>query len=133
MTRFNTGITRTSAGYEINDAGFLTRADVTSNGNWFGLQLQEPTRYYRRVFANFNQWNEWNTEGLHLNTGGNINLSVELPTQWWVYTGFNMNAIGETYDDRAARGGPALRQTAQLGQRIGRSRLLQPRCSVGGD
>jgi hypothetical protein len=110
VTRFSTGVSSTSAGYEINDAGFLTRADVTNNGNWFGLQLQEPTKYYRRLFVNVNQWNDWNTEGLKLNSGANINLNGELPNQWWFWTGFNVNAIGESYDDRAARGGPALRR-----------------------
>ena len=110
ITRFNVGATRTSAGYEVNDAGFLPRADILQNGNWFGLQLQEPTKLYRRAFVNVNQWNEWNTEGLHLNSGANVNLSMELPSQWWVFAGFNVNALGESYDDRAARGGPALRR-----------------------
>ena len=119
ITRFNASVSRTSAGYEINDAGFLTRADVTSNGNWFGLQLQEPTRYYRRVFANLNQWNEWNTDGLHLNSGANVNVNGELPNQWWVFTGFNVNGIGEAYDDRASRGGPALRRTLRQNAWLG--------------
>jgi hypothetical protein len=110
ITRFNFGATRTSAGYEVNDAGFLTRADITSNGNWFGLQFQEPTKYYRRLFVNFNQWNDWNTDGLRLNSGGNINVNGELPNQWWFFTGFNVTGVGEAYDDRAARGGPALRR-----------------------
>lgn len=111
ITRFSTGVTTTSAGYEVNDAGFLTRADITQNGNWFGLQFQKPTRAYRRLFVNFNQWNDWNTDGLRLNSGGNVNINGELPNQWWFWTGWNMNGIGAAYDDRAARGGPALRRT----------------------
>ncbi len=110
VTRFQTGITETSAGYEINDAGFLSRADMRSNGNWYGLQFMKPTKYYRRLFVNLNQWNDWNTEGLHLNSGANINVNGELPNQWWFWTGFNVNALGASYDDRAARGGPALRR-----------------------
>ncbi len=113
VTRFSTGVSRTSAGYEINDAGFLTRADITSNGNWFGWQLQQPTRYYRRLFINLNQWNEYTTDGLHLNSGGNVNLNGELPNQWWFWTGFNVNGLGTSFDDRAARGGPALRRTVR--------------------
>jgi hypothetical protein len=110
VVRFNTSVARTSAGYEINDAGFLTRADMQSNGNWLGLQYQTPTKYYRRLFVNLNQWNDWNTEGLKLNSGGNVNINGELPNQWWFFTGFNVNGIGEGYDDRASRGGPALRR-----------------------
>ncbi len=110
IVRFQTGITETSAGYEINDAGFLTRADERSNGNWIGLQFQKPTKYYRRANINLNQWNAWNTDGLHLNSGANININGELPNQWFVYTGFNVNSLGASFDDRASRGGPALRR-----------------------
>jgi hypothetical protein len=110
ITRFNTGVTSTSAGYEVNDAGFLSRADITENGNWLGLHFQTPTRYYRRLFVNFNQWNAWNTQGLRLNSGGNINFSGELPNQWWFHGGWNVSGLGEVYDDRASRGGPALRR-----------------------
>lgn len=110
VTRFHSGVTTASAGFDVNDAGFLTRADVTNNGNWFGLQFQEPTKFYRRVFINLNQWNDWNTDGLHLNSGANLNINGELPNQWWFWTGFNVNGIGESFDDRASRGGPALRR-----------------------
>jgi hypothetical protein len=110
VTRFNTGVTRISAGYEVNDAGFLPRADIVQNGNWFGLQYMEPTKLYRRLFVNLNQWNDWNTEGMRLNSGANININGELPNQWWFWTGWNVNGIGAAYDDRVARGGPALRR-----------------------
>lgn len=110
ITRFNAGVTTTSAGYETNDAGFLTRADITQNGNWFGLQFMQPTKYYRRLFVNFNQWNDWNTAGMRLNSGGNININGEFPNQWSFWTGYNVNGLGEVYDDRASRGGPALRR-----------------------
>ncbi|MCE9602951.1 MAG: carbohydrate binding family 9 domain-containing protein [Gemmatimonadetes bacterium] len=110
VVRFQTGVSETSAGYEINDAGFLPRADERSQYTWVGLQFQKPTKYYRRANININQWNGWNTEGLHLNSGGNININGELPNQWFVYTGFNLNGIGTGFDDRASRGGPALRR-----------------------
>lgn len=110
ITRFNTGVTRISAGYEVNDAGFQTRADHTQNGNWFGLQFMQPTKLYRRLFVNFNNWNEFTTDGLHLNTGANININGELPNQWWFWTGYNVNGVGEVYDDRVMRGGAALRR-----------------------
>ncbi|MEX2182208.1 MAG: DUF5916 domain-containing protein [Gemmatimonadaceae bacterium] len=111
ITRFNVGATRTSAGYEVNDAGFMNRADLLTNGNWMGLQLRTPNALYRQLSVNFNQWNEWSTEGLKLNSGGNINLNGQLANQWWFSTGYNINGIGENYDDRASRGGPAVRRT----------------------
>ncbi len=110
VTRFSTGFTQTSAGYEINDAGFLTRADTRSNGNWFGLQYNTPTRYYRRLNVNLSQWNDYNTQGLHLGSGANVNINGELPNQWGFWGGWNLNALGASYDDRGARGGPAIRR-----------------------
>src|SRR5690606_37926105 len=82
VTRWNVGATRMSAGYEINDAGFLNRADSLSNGNWFGLNLVTPTSWYRQLYVNFNQWNDYTTDGLVLNHGGNINFSGQLLNQW---------------------------------------------------
>jgi len=112
--RFNFGGTRTSAGYETNDAGFLSRADMFSNGNWVGLQYQQPTKYFRQMYVNFNQWNDFNTEGLRLNSGGNVNINGQLLNQIWFWTGINVNGIGANFDDRAARGGPALRRNTRL-------------------
>lgn len=110
ITRFNTGVTRISAGYEVNDAGYQPRADITQNGNWFGLNLLTPNKYYRRLFVNFNQWNDFTTDGLRLNSGANVNVNGELPNQWWFWAGYNVNGLGEVYDDRVTRGGPALRR-----------------------
>lgn len=110
ITRFNFGATRTSAGYETNDAGFLSRADILQNGNWVGLQWNEPTRYFRQMYVNINQWNDWNTDGMHLNSGANLNLNGQFKNQWWFWTGWNLNGLGASFDDRAARGGPAVRR-----------------------
>jgi hypothetical protein len=110
VTRFNFGATRTSAGYEVNDAGFMNRADMLSNGNWVGLNLLTPNKLYRQLYVNFNQWNDWNTDGLKLNSGGNVNLNGQLANQWWFWTGYNVNGIGANFDDRASRGGPAVRR-----------------------
>jgi len=110
ITRFYTGVKRTSAGFEINDAGFLARADGQSWNNWVQLRYSTPTTWYRKVFVNFNQWNNWNTEGLLTEFGGNFNAHAEFTNSWWGHIGYNLNGMIPTYDDRAARGGPAVRQ-----------------------
>ena len=109
-TRFWTGYSRTTPGFEINDLGFQARADVQSYSNWFQVAWQKPTSWYRRVFVNFNQWQQWNTGGGKLELGGNINAHSEFANQWWGHAGFNLNAVGATFDDRLSRGGPAVRQ-----------------------
>ena len=109
-TRFWTGYTRTSPGFEINDLGFQSRADVQSYSNWFQLSYQKPTSWYRRAFVNFNEWQQWNTGGEKLELGGNINAHTEFTNQWWGHIGYNLNSVGAAFDDRVSRGGPAVRQ-----------------------
>lgn len=109
-TRFFTGFQRTTPGFEINDLGFLSRGDQQSYSNWFQLSYQKPTNWYRRAFVNFNQWTQWNTGGQLLELGGNINAHTEFANQWWGHVGFNLNSLGDPFDDRDARGGPSVRQ-----------------------
>ncbi|HUF26210.1 MAG TPA: DUF5916 domain-containing protein [Gemmatimonadaceae bacterium] len=111
ITRFQTVYQRFSPGFEINDVGFLTRADEQLLRNWFAFQFNRPTRAYRRMFLNFNQWTGWNAAGMRTDFGVNWNGHVELPNTWWLHAGLGGNAIRATYSDRAARGGPAVRQS----------------------
>ena len=109
-TRFVTGYQRTTPGFEVNDLGYLQRADYQSVFGWFQLSYQKPTTWYRRAFVNLNQWAGWNTGGQALDLGGNINAHSEFANQWWGHVGFNLNAVGDPYDDRVSRGGPSVRQ-----------------------
>jgi hypothetical protein len=70
----------------------------------------KPTKYYRTLYVNFNQFNEWNTDGLQLQAGANINVNGQLPNQWYFWGGMEAYNLGASYDDRASRGGPALRK-----------------------
>lgn len=129
-TRFMTGYTRTTPGFEINDLGFLSRADVQSVFGWFQVAYLKPTSWYRSARVNFNQWNQWNTGGQLLESGGNINAHTEFANQWWAHAGFNLNSLGDPFDDRDARGGPSVRQTfnrsAWLGVEGDRRWRVQP-------
>ena len=110
ITRFQSVLQRYSPGYELNDLGWLQRADEIMFRNWFAFQFQNPNKYWRRAFYNFNYWRYWTSDGLPLNEGLNTNWHVQLPNQWWVHWGGTLsNFGGTTFDDRASRGGPALR------------------------
>lgn len=109
ITRFQTLVQRFSPGFETNDLGFQARADQMQFRNWFALSLNTPTRYYRRAELSFNTHNRWSAAGLPTGNGGNFNWHIELPNTHWIHLGASGNNIGVTYDDRAARGGPALR------------------------
>ena len=111
MTRFETFYRRISPGFDVNDAGFLQRADEQMQGNWFGLQFQKPTRFYRMGGLNFNQFTSWNTEGLRLNMGGNINGWLNFPNQWEANAGIEAFALPGSYNDRSSQGGRAVRRS----------------------
>jgi hypothetical protein len=112
-TRFQTVYQRYSPGYEINDLGFLSRDDNQLFRNWFAIQRNEPTSWYRRAFFNFNHFQEWTAGGLPLGFGLNQNSHVQFSNQMWGHLGFNYNPDWiTTYDDRASRGGPAVRRDA---------------------
>ncbi len=110
-TRGNLNYQRKGAGFEINDIGFLTRSDVQSQNTWFQVQALQPAHFYRTLNVNFNQWTSWNTSGLPLNAGGNVNANTELKSFWSAYSGLGMDNPIATYDDRVSRGGPAVRKS----------------------
>ena len=119
ITRFQSVYQRYSPGFETNDIGYQQRADQQLFRNWFALQFQKPTRYYRKAFFNFNAQGRWTTDGLLLGNGLNHNLHVQLPSQWWIHFGVNANDLVPAYGDRDARGGPAVRRSRNASSWLG--------------
>jgi hypothetical protein len=100
---------RFSPGFESNDIGYQRRADEQMFRNWFALQFQKPTKIYQRAFFNFNAQERWTTEGLVLGNGLNHNSHIQWKNYMWTHLGFNVDEFMTAYDDRGARGGPAIR------------------------
>ncbi len=50
ITRFETSYQRRSPGFEVNDLGFVLRADQQSWNNWFGVQSLHPSQVYQTAF-----------------------------------------------------------------------------------
>jgi hypothetical protein len=113
ITRFQSVLQRFSPGFETNDLGFQSRADEQMFRNWFSIQLNTPNRLLTRAFFNFNTMQKWTTEGLPLTVGTNINWHVQLPNFWWVHFGGNYNDFTRVFNDREARGGPAVRKSPE--------------------
>jgi hypothetical protein len=109
ITRFQSVYQRFSPGFESNDIGYQRRADEQMFRNWFALQFQKPSAFYQRAFFNFNAQERWTTRGLVLGNGLNQNSHVQLRNFMWVHLGFNYDEFMTAYDDRGARGGPAVR------------------------
>jgi len=107
--RFETSYQRRSAGFEANDLGFLRRADQQSWNNWGALNWTKPFLIFQQGFWNFNWWQFWTTEGLPTERAANTNAHFQLNNRWWVHFGGTIGQLGGTFDDRVARGGPAVR------------------------
>jgi hypothetical protein len=114
ILRFETSVQRVSPGYEVNDLGFLRRADWQEQASWAQIRFQKPAAFYQRLFWNFNEWNDWTTGGLPLEHALNTNVHTELKNHWWLHLGGTVGQLGTTYCDRCARGGPALRSSPYL-------------------
>ncbi len=113
-TRFQSVYQRYSPGYETNDLGFQARADQQLFRNWFALQFQRPTPFYRSLQMNFNTFTTWSTGGLPTAVGVNTNHHVQFRNTNWLHVGVNYNGFLATYDDRVARGGPAVRNAPSV-------------------
>ena len=120
---FETAYQRRSPGFEINDMGFLRRADQVSWNTWAGFFDRKETKYYNRFQLNNNWWQYWTADGLPLEAAYNTNTHITLKNNWGLHFGGTLGQLGKTYDDRAARGGPAVRQ----------DRYLAPWAFIAGD
>ncbi len=102
--RFNTNIGMKTPGFDVNDVGFLRRADSRNMSNWLQWRHDRPSKYLRSFRFNLNQWAGWNFDGDRLFAGYNVNAHATFTNQWSVGSGGNLNT--QPFDDRATRGGP---------------------------
>jgi len=109
FVRFETSYLRRSAGFEANDFGFLRRADQQSWNTWAAMNFTKPAAFFQQGFWNFNWWQFWTTEGLPTERAANTNAHFQLNNRYWVHFGGTVGQLGGTFDDRVARGGPAVR------------------------
>ena len=111
---FETSWQRRSPGFEINDLGFLRRADQVSWTNWVGLSDRRQRFFYNSFRWNHNWWQFWTADGLPQERAYNTNTHIIFRNNWGFSSGGTIGQLGETYDDRKARGGPAVRQDHYL-------------------
>jgi hypothetical protein len=120
---FNSSYSRRSPGFEVNDMGYLQRADQQSWSTWGGFFDRQERYFYKRFQWNFNWWQYWDTKSLPLEAATNTNMHVTFKNNWGWHMGGTLGQLGTVYDDRAARGGPAIRQ----------DRYISPWLFINGD
>jgi len=104
-TRFNLTMAYRSPGFDVNDIGFMQRADGISQNAWFQVRRPTPGRLVRDFTVNFNQWSHRNFDGDLISNGGNVNAQWTFTNQW--SAGGGVQAASRVVDDRMTRGGPS--------------------------
>ena len=111
---FESAYQRRSEGFEINDLGYLRRADQQSWNTWVGFFDRHERALYNRFQWNNNWWQYWTATGLPQEAAYNTNVHITSKDNWSWNAGATLGQLGTTYDDRAARGGPAVRQDSYI-------------------
>jgi len=114
MVHFQTSWERQSPGFEVNDLGYLRRANQQSFNNWIGLSFAKPTHIYNQMTGNFNAWGNWTSAGLATDRAINTNWHVNLVNNIWLHGGVTLSQLPGSYCDNCARGGPAFRRSPFL-------------------
>jgi len=95
-----------SPGLELNDIGFLGRADQISQFSWAGYRVYKPVWIFRRINLNFNQWAGWSFGKENLYEGMNVNGNTQFNNYWWLSLGIGRE--GHILSVSELRGGPAI-------------------------
>jgi hypothetical protein len=106
VVRFSTNIQYKSPGFDVNDVGYVRRSDSRSQSNWIQFRRDTPSKHFRSLRLNLNQWGAWTYAGEKRYVGVNVNAHAVFTSSW--STGMGVNIEGGGLDDRASRGGPAV-------------------------
>src|SRR5437870_10221070 len=116
---FQTNVERRSPGFEINDLGYLQRADQLVWSTWAGYFDRHKRRFYQRFQWNFNWWQYWTTAGLPEELAFNTNTHTTFLNTWSLHFGATIRQLETTYCYDCTRGGPAVRQAPYLAPWLG--------------
>lgn len=111
--RYTSWINWRSPGLELNDVGFLRRADDVFQVIWVGYRYWKPFSIFREVNINMNQWSGWDFGLENTYKGGNINMHAQFKNYW--ASSFGINLEGSEKDNAMLRGGPAINLPGGLG------------------
>ncbi len=103
--RFESGVAWRSPGFEINDLGFMQRADEVNQFTWVGWASRNPFSIFRRIGINGNQWLNWDFGGHPLSQQVNSNFNMEFTSNW--SAGAGLTRTFEQQSNNALRGGPS--------------------------
>ncbi|TPW07845.1 MAG: hypothetical protein FD129_2517, partial [bacterium] len=105
--RFQLGSAWRSPGFEINDLGFLRRADEINQFAWASYAQRNPFAIFRTAQINGNQWLSWDFGGDLLIRQFNVNGNAQFKNSW--QAGIGSTRLLEYTSNYELRGGPSFR------------------------
>lgn len=121
--RYSSTFRYAGAGMEANDIGFVILVNDVSLRNTITKQTLRPTRQFRRLSGTMSNETHWTSGGTQSGASVTASMTGELRNFWTTHLMLTTYDIGGARCVACARGGPALRQSAE--------RMLI--ASVGGD
>lgn len=114
--RFETGVAWRSPGFEINDLGYMRRADEINQFTWAGYYVSDPFWIYRSFSFNTNQWTNWDFGGRNTHNSFNWNSNMTFLNNWSL--GGGMTYTPEYFSNTTLRGGPRSKWPGELNYNI---------------
>jgi hypothetical protein len=106
---YELGYERQSRGFDVNDVGFLQRADQQVAETWLTYTQRQPNSWYNSWWWSATEWATWNDAGTRMETAVHASAHVILRSNVELDAGATLGQIGSPVCDHCARGGPALR------------------------
>jgi hypothetical protein len=105
------GYDRFSSGYETNDAGFLSRADLQRAFTEVLFRSRQPRYFWRTATATLYTDHRWTADGMSLGHMIDGWFDVQFNSQRRFFAEYWYDQWGGTMCDRCSFGGPAVRQS----------------------
>ena len=102
--QYGTGLNATSPGFEINDAGFMSRADQYSGFVYGNRRWTRPGKVFRSASLGGEIGSSFNFGGVRLNSYAGFFGNAQL-LNYWSFNG-NLFTNIRAYSDNLTRGGP---------------------------
>lgn len=104
---FQVGGTYKSPNLELNDMGYMYKANALYQFAWASYNKRDPFWFFNRWSVNVNQWTNWDFAGANLYKAANINTNMQFKNFYGM--GARVTHTFYKLDNDVLRGGPPLR------------------------
>ncbi len=105
---FQTGAAWRSAGFEVNDLGYVRSCDEINQFSWAGYNIRHPVGILNEAGFNVNQWLDFEYgSGENLYQAINHNADASFRNNW--YANYSISRQNERISNYELRGGPSMK------------------------